>query len=482
MNTREPADTGAGEDAGGRPMVEGAGPPVRQFGLLRLRRFAPLFWTQLLGAFNDNVFKQAVIIFITFRLLGQSSADDASAETARMVTISALVFILPFALLSASAGQIADKYDKATLFRWVKAAEVVIMCGAAAAFLLESMPLLLILLFLMGAQSTFFGPLKYATLPQHLWRSELVGGNGLIQMSTYVAILVGTLAGGVAMDLLGPVPVAVAVVMVALAGLTTSQFVPSAPPPSPQLRVDPNIVRQSLRVIGRARRDATVFAAIVGISWFWFLGATFVQVIPAYGRDVLGGQPSVVNLIMAAFSTGIGIGSLLCETLVRSRRSIGLVPAGALGLVLLSFGAVLFGPDTSAHAPASRGAAQVLADPSSWLVLFGFMGFALCGGLYIVPLYAHLQARSDPLYRARIIAANNVLNAVLMVLSGVMTLVLLRLAVPLSWIFAVAGLLTIPVVGLILLRAPALRHAGRALRAPEPAARPSDTAATVTRK
>lgn len=448
-----------------RPVVAGAGPPVGQFGLLRLRRFAPLFFTQFLGAFNDNVFKQAVIILITYRLLSESSA-----ETASMVTIAALVFITPFACLSASAGQVADKYDKATLFRWVKAVEVLIMCGAAAAFMLESLYLLLTLLFLMGAQSTFFGPLKYATLPQHLWPTELVGGNGLIQMSTYIAILVGTLIGGVVMDVFGPAPVAMAVVAVALLGLATSQFVPSAPAPAPGLRLDPNIVRQSWRVIAHARSDGTVFAAIIGISWFWFLGATFLQIIPAYGRDVLGGLPSVVNVIMAAFSVGIGIGSLACERLVRRRPSFALVPAGAVGLVLLSFGAVAFGPDADTYVPASRSVTDVLSDVSSWPLLFGFMGFAVCGGLYIVPLYAQLQARSDPLYRARIIAANNILNAVLMVLSGAMTLVLLRLSVPLEWIFAVAGLLTIPVAGSVLVRVPVLRRAGGSLATGVPGA------------
>lgn len=404
-----------------------------QFDLLRRRRFLPLFLTQSGGAFTDNTFRNALIILITFSL---------ATETARTVSnLAAGLFILPFFLFSATAGQIADKFEKAALIRLIKAGEVVIMALAALAFALDSLPALLALLFLMGTQSAFFGPLKYGILPQHLSSEELLGGNGLIEMGTFLAILLGTLAGGVlvAGETIGPAGVGLAAFVVALLGWTASRSIPTADPTEPGLRVNPNPLTETWRIIDYARADRSVFLSILGISWFWMLGSVYLTQFPAYAKTVLGGDESLVTLLLVLFSLGIGLGSLLCEKLSGHKVELGLVPFGSIGLTL--FGLDLVWAQSDAWTGPVRGIAAFLADPSGIRVAVDLFLIGVFGGFYIVPLYAVVQSRADPTRRARIIAANNVLNALFMVIAAGYAVGLFTLGLDIPQLFLTAALL-----------------------------------------
>ncbi|MCP5152362.1 MAG: MFS transporter [Ectothiorhodospiraceae bacterium] len=412
--------------------------------LLAARRFAPLFATQFLGAFNDNVFKQGIVILVTF-----GGAGVARADSAFYVTLCAGVFIAPFFLLSGIAGRFADHFEKAWLIRRVKLAEIVIMTLGAIGFVTESLWLLLVVLFLMGAQSTAFGPLKYAILPQHLRTEELTAGNGLVQMATYVAILVGTMLGGFAMGLPehGPAWISATVLAVAVLGFVASRAIPPAPPADPDLalRLDP--IATTRDSMAHAREDRAVFVCVLGISWFWFVGATYFQLLPTYARDALAGGPRVVTLLLTAFSVGIGAGSLACDALGRRLGARALVVVGGVGLSLLGLAPLVVGPPLEVLPPGQeRGLLEVAGDPAAWPVLGGFLALAVSGGLFVVPLYARMQALAPVAQRARIVAANNVLNAALMVVSALMTLALLRAGLGPAEIFGVVAGLGLVVV------------------------------------
>lgn len=384
-----------------------------QFSLLRQRRFLPFFLTQFLGAFNDNLFKNALVVLMTFQA---ARYTDMSAGV--LVNLAAGVFILPFFLFSATAGQLADKYEKSRLIRYVKLAEIGIMALAATAFVAESLTLLLTTLFLMGTQSAIFGPVKYAILPQHLGETELIGGNALVESGTFVAILIGTIAGGVVIALPGgSVWVSVGVVMVAVAGYLSSRAIPNAAAADSALTINWNPFTQTWRTIGFARGNRTVFLSILGISWFWFYGALFLSQFPGYAKNVLGGDEYAVTLLLAMFSVGIGIGSLLCEKLSGKHVEIGLVPFGSIGLSLFALDLWWASP-----APGVMGEGlaigAVLAQPVAWRVLFDLVMIGLFGGFFIVPLYALIQSRSAPSHRSRIIAGNNILNALFMVVAA----------------------------------------------------------------
>lgn len=389
-----------------------------QFSLLKQRRFLPFFITQFLGAFNDNVFKNALIILIAFQ-----ATDPRHSNL--LINASAGLFILPFFLFSATAGQLADKYEKAHLMRWVKALEIVIMLGAAAAFLINSIPLLIALLFLMGAQSTLFGPVKYSILPQHLRPEELVGGNGWVEMGTFMAILIGTLIGGIIIAIPGQGALLVAgvVVILAILGFISSLFIPYAAPDAPQLRINWNPLTETWRTIKITRRNRTVFLSVLGISWFWFLGATYLAQLPNYTKITLGGNEHVVTLLLTLFAFGIGLGSLLCERLSGRRVELGLVPFGALGLTC--FGVDLFFATANNSVTTLIGAADFLHSFGNWRVSLDILLMGVFGGFYIVPLYALVQQRSAAEYRSRIIAGNNILNAMFMVASALLAILFL---------------------------------------------------------
>ncbi len=407
-----------------------------QFGLLKQKRFAPFFGTQFLGAFNDNLFKNALIVLLTFQ-----SAQWTTLRPELLANLAAGIFILPFFLFSATAGQLADKYDKARLARLVKVLEMVIMVVAGAGFFMQSLNLLMGALFLLGLHSTLFGPVKYAILPQHLRTDELVGGNALIEAGTFVAILVGTLAGGLlAGSVEHPAWIAFGGFIVAAAGYVTSRGIPPAPAPAPTLVVNPNPITETWRNINFARANRTVFLSILGISWFWLYGALFLAQFPAYARNVLGGSEASVTLLLAVFTVGIGLGSLLCERMSGKRVEIGLVPFGSIGLTL-------FGLDMYFASPvglAGNGTHELLALlslPAIWRVLFDLAMIGVFGGFFIVPLYALVQLRSSNEHRARIIAANNIVNALFMVVGALGAAAALSAGLSIPALFGIAALL-----------------------------------------
>jgi 1-acyl-sn-glycerol-3-phosphate acyltransferase len=397
-----------------------------QFSLLKSRRFLPFFLTQALGAFNDNVFKNALIILIAFQ--GATLAGLASTE----LTIAAAgIFILPFFLFSATFGQFADKYDKSRLIRLTKLLEIAVMGLGALGFALGSIELLLGVLFLMGTQSTLFGPAKYGILPQHLAPEELVGGNGLIESATFLTILLGTMTGGIliAMQPTGPMIVSVTVIGIAVLGYFASRSIPSAPPSAPNLAINWNPLSETWRNLRFLSGNRTVFLSVLGISWFWFFGATVLQVLPGYTKDVLGGSEQVATLILVLFSLGIGIGSLLCEKLSQRTVEIGLVPLGAAGMTV--FGIDLYLAHPQAAGALDLGARAFVERAGSWRVMLDLVLIGLFGGFFIVPLYALVQQRADRGHISRIIAGNNILNAAFMVASALLSILLLKwLSIP----------------------------------------------------
>lgn len=406
-----------------------------QFNLLRERRFLPFFGTQFLGAFNDNLFKNALVVLLTFQAASWTSLDPGI-----LANLAAGIFILPFFIFSATAGQLADKYDKALLSRLVKLLEVVIMLLAGLGFAMHSLPVLLGALFLLGCHSTLFGPVKYAILPQHLHEDELVGGNALVEAGTFVAILMGTLAGGLLAGAGHPLWVALAGLLVAVAGYLASRGIPTAPAPEPGLRINPNPLTETWRNVGFARENRTVFLSILGISWFWLYGALFLAQFPAFAKNVLGGGESAVTLLLATFTVGIGLGSLLCERLSAKQVEIGLVPFGSIGLTVFGLDLALAAPG-GLPAGAPLAFLDLLAAPGMVRVLLALFMLGVFGGFFIVPLYALVQLRSAPGHRARIIAANNILNALFMVAGALGAAALLGAGLSIPHLFLVAALL-----------------------------------------
>ena len=405
-----------------------------QFALLKARRYGPFFGTQFLGAFNDNLYKNALLVLLTFQ-----ASQWTTLEPAVLANLAAGIFILPFFLFSASAGQLADKYDKATLARLVKVLEIVIMLIAGVGFWLHSLNILLFGLFLMGCHSTLFGPVKYAILPQHLHQDELVGGNALIEAGTFVAILVGTLFGGLLAGMEnGTAWISAGCLLTAIAGFISSLGIPNAPPPQPGLKVNPNPISETWRNIGFARQNRTVFLAILGISWFWLFGALLLAQFPAYAKDVLGGTETSVTLLLGIFTFGIGIGSLLCERLSAKEVEIGLVPFGSIGLTVFCLDLAFASPKALPAEPLSM--LPLLLTPGTLHILFDLFAIGLFGGFFIVPLYALMQLRSDPNFGARIIAANNIFNALFMVVGAGAAAGLLSSGLSIPNLFAVAAI------------------------------------------
>ncbi len=407
-----------------------------QFALLRQRRFAPFFWTQALGAGNDNLFKNALIIFVAFHAANLTRID---ANT--LVNLAAALFILPFVLFSATAGQLADKFEKSRLIRYIKILEIAIMAIGLLGFWRQNLTLLFFALLFMGLHSTLFGPVKYAILPQHLRIEELVGGNGLVEMGTFVAILIGTIVGGllVAVEANGPVLAGLAAVAVAVAGWLISRAIPLTPAASPELVINWNPFTETWKNLRFAQGNRVVWLSMLGISWFWFYGATFLTQFPNFAKNVLGGDEHVVTFLLASFSIGIGLGSLLCERLSGGRVELGLVPFGSIGLTL--FAADLWFATSSLHATGLAGVGAFLAQAAHWRVTADLVLIGLFGGFYIVPLYALIQERSEATHRSRIIAANNILNALFMVVSAGLAIALLSAGVSIPGLFLATGIL-----------------------------------------
>lgn len=391
-----------------------------QFALLRRRRFLPFFVTQALGAFNDNVFRNALIILVTFHIAGLSSGErDLYAN------LAAGLFVLPFFLFSANAGQWAEKYEKSRSIRWIKLAEIALMALAGVALWSHSLPLLLGTLFLSGAQSALFGPLKYSILPQALRPAELVGGNALVESGTFLAILLGTFFGGWLMGLsAGTLWVGVALVAIALAGWISSRAIPAAPATAPDLKLNWNPVSETWRNVMFLRGHRAVLNSVLGVSWFWFFGSVFLAQLPNYTRLYLGGDQSVAPLVLMLFALGIGIGSLLCEVFSRRTVEIGLVPLGALGMTVFGVDLYFARPEMAAVTGLSWQA--FLAAPGNLRICFDLLMIGVSGGFFTVPLYALIQQRSPRERLSRTIAANNILNAAFMVAAAIMAIVLLN--------------------------------------------------------
>ena len=401
--------------------------------LLRARRFRPFFWTQFLGALNDNLFKNAVVILFAFGM----TTSTLSSHT--LVNLAGAIFILPFFLFSASAGQLADKFEKSRIIRTVKVLEIGIMCVAAIGFARRDVTLLLVALFLMGVQSALFGPVKYSILPQHLCEEELVRGNALIEGATFVAILLGTILGGalVSFPNWGPTIASIATIALATTGWLTSRGVPTALAPAPELRIGSNPFVETLRTIRFARENRTVFLSILGISWFWFYGALFLAQFPELGREILGGDETVVTLLLAVFSIGIGLGCLLCERLSGGKIEIGLVPFGSIGLSLFALD-LYFAAHALAAAPERPiGVTEFLGGMHHWRLLIDLVSIGVFGGFFIVPLLALVQHRSNPEHRSRIIAGSNIISAFFMVMAAVVAIALRHagLSIPQLFLF-----------------------------------------------
>jgi 1-acyl-sn-glycerol-3-phosphate acyltransferase len=402
-----------------------------QFGLLNQRRFAPFFWTQFLGAMNDNVFKNGMIIFMTF-----GGLTMAGMKTDLLVNAAGAVFILPFVLFSAFAGQLADKYEKTRVIRGVKIMEIVVMAISAVGFITGNLVILFACLFLMGLHSTLFGPVKYGILPQALKPDELIGGNGLVESGTFVAILIGTIAGGVvvAMQPGGPTYVAIATVLLAIIGYFISRSVPPAPATDPNLKLNWNPFTETANNIRLGMKQVAVWRSMLGISWLWFYGAMLLNQFAPMAKDVLGGNAQVATLLLAVFAIGVAVGSLLCERLSGHKVEIGLVPLGSIGMTVFALD-LYFALKALPPLPATitsdmathMGAFTFLKNSSHWRVLFDLFMLSVSGGLFSVPLYALIQERAEATHRSRIIAANNIVNAIFMVASALLAMALIKL-------------------------------------------------------
>jgi 1-acyl-sn-glycerol-3-phosphate acyltransferase len=419
-----------------------------QFALLAQRRFGPFFWTQFLGAGNDNLFKFAFTVMVTYQL----RVGWLPTELAGLV-IGAL-FILPFLLFSATSGQLADKYDKSALIRFVKGLEIAIMLLAGWGFATANVPVLLACVFLMGLHSTLFGPVKFAYLPQHLSERELTGGNGMVEMGTFVAILLGSVAGGllIAMPEVGARATAWACLGLAVLGRAVAQAIPPSPSTDPALRINWNPITETWRNLKLAHGNVVVFRSLLGISWMWFFGAVFLSQFPSFAKEVLHGNEQVASLLLVVFSVGIGIGSLLCEVLSRRHVEIGLVPLGAIGMSVFSID--LYFASRGLPPASALSLAAFVGRPEHWRVMADLALLSLFAGLYSVPMYALIQMRSAPSHRARIIAANNILNALFLIGSSVGVGLLLKAHFTIPQVFLIVGLLNAVVAFYIFMLVP----------------------------
>jgi MFS family permease len=431
-----------------------------QFKLMQEIRFRPFFMTQFLGAFNDNLFKTALITLVAFH-----AASLTTLDSAMLVTVLPGIFILPYFLFSATAGQLADKYDKSLIMRIVKICEIGIMLFASTGFYLHNLWLLIASLFMMGMHSTLFGPVKYSYLPQHLSEQELVGGNGMVEMGTFIAILMGQVLGAwLVIQRPHELFTSVAILMIAILGYWHSRKVPYSPPHAPELVVNWNPVTETYRSIRFIWHHQVVWLAVIAISWFWFYGATLLAQFPNFAKIILHGDESVFILLLTTFSIGIGIGSLLCEKLSRGKIELGLVMFGGAGISL--FGIDLYFSSTQLYQHAATASTishlnfftpGLLDDLMlvRWRLLGDILGIGLFGGFYIVPLYAFVQSRAEKSHQSRVIAATNILNALFMVVSAGFSLWIFKQGLNIPELFLSTALLNIVIMVYLCLRQPA---------------------------
>ncbi|MBV7308077.1 MFS transporter [Acinetobacter sp. CWB-G5] len=409
--------------------------------LLSTRRFLPMFITQFFGALNDNVYKQALLLVITYGWINQQTADVSTLNN-----LAALLFILPYFIFSATAGQIADKFERSQLIRGIKVLEIVIMLIGSAGFLLGNLWLLLLALFMMGTHSTFFGPIKYAILPEILKPNELMSGNALFQSGTSIAILIGMILGGAVISVSqgNLIWISLTVVIIAVLGYLSSRFILKQQVSSPDLKIDWNFFRTSFQTLKYAKSLPLIFMILLGNSWYWFYGATYLTQIPQLTQQNLHASENVVSLLLTFFSVGIGVGSLLCRRIGGSEVNIKMVPIGAIGLTLFAFYLAL----SLAYVPERTGAMMNVADMFNhgaiyYHVMLAVTLLGISGGFYIVPLYAMMQAYSPRSHRARVVAANNILNAVFMVSSAIFSIIILSvLKIDIKILFSITAVLS----------------------------------------
>lgn len=410
-----------------------------QKNLLTDKKFFPMFVTQFLGAFNDNVFKNAMVILITFK-----SFSLGNLGTEQMVALCGGIFILPFFLFSAIAGQVADKFPKNKLMVFTKLWELIVMAMGGFGFIIESIPLLLVTLFFMGLQSTFFGPVKYSILPELLKEDELIHGNSLIEMGTFLAILAGTILGGL---LIGPtssatIIIALVVIFTACLGTLASKKVLKLEANSPELKLNFNPISSTWNIVKISKEVQSVWLSILGISWFWFLGATLLSVFPIYVKDVLHANQQVVTLLLAIFSTGVATGSVACEKLSRERLELGLVPFGSIGMSIFIFDLFIVGGGNIIHSSSTLlTLGDFLSQGFAWRIVLDLFMLSVFSGLFIVPLYTLIQERSGDKFRSRVIASNNIINALFMVTASIMLTVLYSFGVSVIGLFLIMSIL-----------------------------------------
>ena len=421
------------------------------FYLMGQRRFLPFFLTQFLGAFNDNLYKNALIVLLTF-----NAAHYTSLATGPLISLCAGIFILPFFLFSATCGQFADKYEKSRLIRWTKLLEVIIMMTVCLGFWLDSLAILLTALFLLGCQSTIFGPVKYAILPQSLKPDELIAGNALVESGTFIAILMGTLAGGLLAAISddpvtrwlpaisqGALWVSLVGLSVAILGYLTSFKIPETNIAAPDLVINWNPVTETYQNIRHLKKNKAVFLSILGISWAWFYGAIFLSQLPVFVKYTLNADEHTISLLLTLFSVGIGLGSFLCERLSGKYVEIGLVPISSIGLTLFAFDMWL--GNASGHGDTAKTLSLLIEQPYFWRIMIDLLCIGIFGGLFMVPLYTMMQTRSETAVRSRTIAGNNILNALFMVIAAIMCAAMLWAGFSIPEIFLVVSILNIGV-------------------------------------
>ncbi len=409
--------------------------------LLKTQRFAPLFTTQFLGAFNDNLFKNTLAVILTFH-----AAKWTALAPSLLAPLIGALFILPFFLFSGMAGELADKYDKARLSRIVKLLELFLMMLATVGFALHSLELLFSVIFGLGLHSTLFGPIKYSLIPQHMHENELVSANALVESGTFAAILLGTLAGGILSTYPnGGILAGAAGIFISLLGYQASRFIPNAPSLTSDMSLSLNPITPTLHSIKLARQSPIVFLSILAISWFWLYGALLLSQLPAFVKTTLVGNETTVTLLLAVFTLGIGAGSMLCDLLSHHTIRKSLIITGAVGMAIM-------GIDFGLAAQHFQTSNQLYPNLTFWHILIDLMLIGVFGGLYSVPLYALMQNRSDPVFRSRIIAANNILNALFMVTGALITIALLNQGWDIPDIFFIIAICTALVAGMIALK------------------------------
>ena len=409
--------------------------------LLGTRRFLPMFITQFFGALNDNVYKQALLLVITYGWIQQQTADVSTLNN-----LAALLFILPYFIFSATAGQIADKYERSRLVRYLKISEIIIMILATVGFLIGNLWLLLLALFLLGTHSTFFGPIKYAILPEILKPNELMSGNALFQSGTSMAILIGMILGGAVISLSqgNLVWISSTVLIIAVLGYISSTFILKQKVNPNNIQVDWNFFRTSFQTLKYAKSLPLIFTILLGNSWYWFYGATYLTQIPQLTQQYLYGNENVVSLLLTFFSVGTGVGSLLCRKIGGTEVNIKMVPIGAIGLTVVA----LYLAASISFVPTHTGELLSLTEvfhqhASYYHVMIAITLLGISGGFYIVPLYAMMQAYSPCSHRARVVAANNILNAIFMVTSAIFSIIVLSiLNIDMKILFCITAILS----------------------------------------